>query len=191
LTPELQRQLCSAISAGNYRKPACASVGIDYSTFLRWVQKGKRARRGPFCEFCSAVSKAEAAAEVAAVAAWRKAIPEHPSEYRQFLARRYPVRWGDKGRLELTGRGAGPVLSRKAVETLSDAELHALIDRLLGVPGFAAGRLAGRQAAPPEVPGGDGQPEDTGPPAGPGPVLAGTSCSDLFVDDEPPPYAET
>jgi hypothetical protein len=40
LTDDLQKRLCDAIAAGNYRKPACKSVGIDYSTFLRWMQKG-------------------------------------------------------------------------------------------------------------------------------------------------------
>lgn len=60
LTPELQKRLCDAIAAGNYYEAACGYAGIDYTTFRRWMERGEKATRGKFCDFCQAVRKAEA-----------------------------------------------------------------------------------------------------------------------------------
>jgi hypothetical protein len=159
LTPELQEQLCRAIGAGNYRKPACAFVGIAYATFLLWMSKGRKARRGRYFEFLCAVRKAEADAEVAVVALWRKSMPENPQEYRHFLTHRYPERWGVKDRLELTGKAGGPIRSKVSVADLSDQELHALIDRLLGVPG-RPGRATNGRAPKEALPASPGEGRD-------------------------------
>jgi hypothetical protein len=105
LTPEVQKRLTDAIAAGNYRQPACDYAGIDRRTFTNWLRKGKRAKRGLYRDFYQAVIEAEARCEVRLVAAWNQCMPENPSEYRHFLARRYPQRWSDKNRLELTGKG--------------------------------------------------------------------------------------
>lgn len=101
LTPELQRKLCDAIAAGNYLEAACSYAGVDYSTFTRWMKrKSKR-----FRNFRNAVLEAEAKAEVAIVAQWRKHMPENWQACRDFLARRYSDRWGPKERQEISGPG--------------------------------------------------------------------------------------
>jgi hypothetical protein len=188
LTPELQERLCSAIRTGSYLAPACGHAGVDRRTLYRWLAAGRKARSGPLRDLYLAVRKAEADCEVGTVAKWRQAMPSHPQEYRHFLAKRYPERWSEKRRLELMGKRGGPVLSRRSVESMSDAELHALIDRLLGVPaGFAAGRFAGRGPAPLEVPEDDGRPENVEAPAGPEPAPAASSYQDVLVEDAGPP----
>jgi hypothetical protein len=152
LTDDLQKRLCGAIAAGNYRQPACKSVGIDYSTFLRWMQKGKRAKGGQFREFRSAVLKAEAEAEVRTVAQWQKHMPESPQECRHFLARRYPQRWGVTTRHEGTAREGVPrrVGTGVRAEDMTDKELHARVNGLLGLPPRPAARPSAGEEAPVE-----------------------------------------
>jgi hypothetical protein len=159
LTDDLQRRLCDAVAAGNYRRPSCSFVGLGYSTFLTWMAKGKKAARGRFREFRSAVLEAEARCEVGLVAQWKRAMPENVQEIRHFLSRRYPTRWSERGRLELTGRGGGPIRTRQAIESMPDAELHSLINELLGVTA-AGGRRNGRapREALPADGGANGQP---------------------------------
>lgn len=111
LTPELQRKLCDAIAAGNYLEAACSYAGVDYSTFTRWMKrKSKR-----FRNFRNAVLEAEAKAEVAIVAQWRKHMPENWQACRDFLGRRYPDRWGPKERQEISGPGGGAL---QVIETI-------------------------------------------------------------------------
>src|SRR5262245_48798254 len=109
LTDDLQKQLCDILASGSYRRPACTYAGLGYNTFLTWMRKGKKASRGRFREFRCAVLEAEARCEVDLVAQWRKLMAEDPAEIRAFLSRRYPERWSERGRLELTGRGGGPI----------------------------------------------------------------------------------
>jgi hypothetical protein len=185
LTPEVQKKLVDATRAGCYRRVACGYAGVTLRTVERWTRKGKRARQGPYRDFYESMRKAEADCEVSTVASWMKTMPAHPGEFRHFLSRRFPQRWSEKRRLELLGKRGGPALSRQAVEGMSDAELHRLIDQLLGArPGFAAGRLAGKGPAPFEAPEDGGRPEAVGAPAGPDPAPAADVDDGILVDGE-------
>jgi len=104
LTPEVQQRMCQAISAGNYLAAACRYGGVDYTTVRRWMLRGDR-EPGIYRHFRDAILKAEADAEVTVVALWRSQIPENWAAARDFLARRFPERWGPKARLEHTGEG--------------------------------------------------------------------------------------
>lgn len=110
LTPELQARLCLAIADGNYYEAACRAAGIGYNTFRAWMRRGKRARQGKYRAFREAVLGAEAAAEAAVVQQWRAQIPENWQAARDFLARRFPSRWGPKDKHEVTGKDGGPLL---------------------------------------------------------------------------------
>src|SRR5688500_14704222 len=104
LTSEVQQRLVSAIASGNYLEPACAYAGIDYSTFRRWIERGEQAERGLYREFRDAIRRAEAEAEIRVVAHWQRQVPESWQASRDFLARRFPDRWGPKDRLEHGGQ---------------------------------------------------------------------------------------
>ncbi len=56
---EKGRRICECLKAGADRKAAAGSVGVHYHTFLRWLEKGREAKSGPFREFLDAVSQAE------------------------------------------------------------------------------------------------------------------------------------
>jgi hypothetical protein len=92
LTDQVRGRICQAIAAGNYYGAACACAGVGYSTFRAWMA-GKAPR---FREFQEAVARAEAEAEVRAVALWQKQCPDDWRACRDFLARRHPDRWGPK-----------------------------------------------------------------------------------------------
>jgi transposase len=96
LTPEVQERLCEAIAAGNYYEPACAYAGVAYSTFMHWKTQGETAKSGPYRQFLEAVKEAEAKAEMRMVEQWRSQMPEDWRAARDFLARRFPGRWGPK-----------------------------------------------------------------------------------------------
>jgi hypothetical protein len=100
LTPDVQERICTAVRAGNYYEAACRYGGVSYANFRLWMLKGKQASSGKFHELYEAVLKAEADAEVAVVALWKKQIPDNWQAARDFLARRFPRRWGNKDRHE-------------------------------------------------------------------------------------------
>lgn len=104
LTPEAHAAIIKALAIGCTRKDAAESAGIDYRTFLRWLESGAAAKRGKFSQFCRAVTKAEAEArskytatiaQAAAAGDWRAA--------ETFLKRRDPENWGDKQQVEHGG----------------------------------------------------------------------------------------
>lgn len=96
LTPELTKKLLLQIKAGNYFETACAFVGIDYSTFRKWMVKGEKASQGVYFDFFHAVKQAESEAELRIVAHWQKSIPDDWRSAEKFLAKRYPQRWGNR-----------------------------------------------------------------------------------------------
>lgn len=110
LTPELQRNLCAVISAGNYVVTACNYVGIDPTTYSMWLQRGTgthptRPKTKLYVDFVEAVQKAEAQAEATRVARIAKAGQEGTWQADAwYLERRYPERWGRK-QLDVTSGG--------------------------------------------------------------------------------------
>ncbi|MEN0066165.1 MAG: hypothetical protein AAGA48_28750 [Myxococcota bacterium] len=63
LTAALRRKFCAALEQGATYKAACGFVGIDYSTFRRWMVKGEASESGIQREFRDAVLAAESAGE--------------------------------------------------------------------------------------------------------------------------------
>jgi hypothetical protein len=126
LTPAVQQRLVQAVADGNYREAACAYAGIGWSTFSRWMQRGEAARSGPFRELWEAIQEAEAEAEFRVVGQWQQQIPENWQAARDFLARRYPERWGPKERREVTGKDGGPLEQHVQVSGESVIEVRAV-----------------------------------------------------------------
>jgi hypothetical protein len=149
LTPEVQERVCAAVRAGNYMEAASAFAGVTYTTVRSWLRRGKGARRGKFLGFLRAVQKAQADAEATVVAQWRQACPDNWQACRDFLARRYPDRWGPKERQEITGKGGKPLdnlaafalLTRPAAPPAPDPadEVQLRITQILDGPPDAAG----------------------------------------------------
>ena len=60
-------------------------------------------------DFCLAVKKAEAEAEVRLVGQWQALLPTDWKAIATFLERRHPEKWGKRDSMELKGKGGGPV----------------------------------------------------------------------------------
>jgi DNA invertase Pin-like site-specific DNA recombinase len=60
LTPELEEEILNLIRAGNYAKDACLAVGIDESTYYRWLRTGEKAKSGKLYQFYQSIQKARA-----------------------------------------------------------------------------------------------------------------------------------
>lgn len=128
LTPHVQKRICDAISAGNYREAAAQYGGVDKATLMRWLASDRQ----PYRDFRDAVIAAEAEAEVRMVAQWQAQIPEDWRAARDFLARRHPDRWGPLEKREVTGAGGKPIA---IVEVPSDPDRAAEVLRVLAEVG--------------------------------------------------------
>jgi hypothetical protein len=107
LTPEVRERIVQAILAGNYFETACQFAGVATATGYEWLARGegrdqRRPRNREFAEFAEAVGQAEAQAEVHTVALIRQGLPDNPRLALDFLARRYPDRWGGRDSLHVT-----------------------------------------------------------------------------------------
>jgi len=111
LTQEVQDRVVAALRGGNYMETAARYAGIDESTLHRWIAKGKEDDASePYQEFCKAVEKARAEAEVrnlhliqnaASGGTWQAAA--------WFLERSFPGRWGRREKVEHSGPEGGPI----------------------------------------------------------------------------------
>ena len=113
LTKEVTERICLAIRAGNYAKVAAAMAGVAETTYYRWLEMAE----GPYAkkdyrEFRESVERAEAEAEVAAIARIRQAADNGDWKAAGwYLERKHGERWGrnDKLRQEITGANGAPV----------------------------------------------------------------------------------
>lgn len=102
LTPEVQTKIVKVLADGGHYVTAATVAGVEYTTFRNWMLRGAQAHSGQYFDFLNAVKAAEAQAEAEAVAAWKSAIPDSWQAARDFLARRFPERWSDKARVDVS-----------------------------------------------------------------------------------------
>ena len=130
LTPEVKDRILQAVRAGNYAEAASRSAGIAPSTFYRWLDRGSSEEHGIYRDFRDAIQRAEAEAEVHAVALVRRAMNADWRAALSYLERRHPARWRRHHSTELTGKDGGPIRTERVSEVdlskLSDEELNLL-----------------------------------------------------------------
>lgn len=128
LTPDVERRICAALRAGNYRETAAAAGGVSGRSLRRWCERGETGEE-PFASFLSAVTKAEAKAERLLLRSIRKGVDGWQSRA-WILERRWPSRWSGRVRVTVTDHvdaltaklKADPELHRKVVDVLADQE---------------------------------------------------------------------
>ena len=74
LTEQLQAEIIKRIAVGSYADVAAVAAGVPRSTFYAWMARGRKAKRGRYRAFLHAVRRAEAEAEVQAIAIIRQAM---------------------------------------------------------------------------------------------------------------------
>ena len=75
LTAGLERKIVKYVKAGNYIKTVCQAVGVEESTFYRWLQRAEKGEE-PFASFASRLYRAKNIAEIALVIKIRKAASD-------------------------------------------------------------------------------------------------------------------
>lgn len=89
------------IEKGSYVKPAIQSVGLNYSTHLEWMRKGKKGIR-PYDEYYERIEKAKAKSETDIVEMLNSSIEEGNTGVAQWmLSRKFPKRWEKTERQEV------------------------------------------------------------------------------------------
>ncbi len=133
LTPEIQERIVAAIRAGNYPEPSACSAGVSPATYYRWMKRGEEAKTGIYREFYEAVKRAEASAEVHAVAVIRKEIAA--GDWRaaaNFLERRFGDRWRRRESIEHDGTQRLVINTEHLADPELRKELRALGRRIAG-----------------------------------------------------------
>lgn len=103
LTKELIKEASKMVAAGNYIKDVYPILGIDESTWYRWLKEGERAKSGIKREFYEAIKKAEKEAIARNVALIQRAAQEGNWQAAAWwLERKYFEDWGRKDKVDLS-----------------------------------------------------------------------------------------
>lgn len=90
-TADRRHAILELLRAGASRRTAASVAGVDHSTLLRWIERGKSgAPGGRFREFFEAVEQAEADPRLRALETVYKELPDNPGLAWKFLERREP-----------------------------------------------------------------------------------------------------
>lgn len=98
---EKAQKVIDLVRQGNYLNVAAKAAGYSVGTVHYWIQtgEGKNKERGPDEDtiwFAQEVRKAEAECETGLVEKLLAALPKEPRLIIEFLARRWPERWGKR-----------------------------------------------------------------------------------------------
>lgn len=132
---ERAHRLISAVRGGNYLNASAQFAGISYGTLQRWLHKADDPDAPEeYRIFRDEILKAQADAEVSAVATIRKAGNEGSWQATAWwLERSKPERWSKKDtstvEMQITGAGGGPVKIVAGME-LTPEGMSALANRL-------------------------------------------------------------
>lgn len=130
-TPELTAALCAELKLGMSIRGACQHVGIDDSTFRKWMMRGE-AGEEPFVTFRTEATRAKADGVRALVATVRKAASQDWRAAAWILERREPDDWSK--RTEISGPGGAPVPVAVDLRAEVRAQAAALTATDLGIP---------------------------------------------------------
>jgi hypothetical protein len=135
LTADVSMTIIESVEAGNYRSVAAATAGIDRSTLYRWIERGERDRHNNiesvYRDFCDGLARAEGNCEAKVIEVLLpKLLESDPRTALEWLARRWPKRWGRTDRP--AGNGDDLVVAempRELLDRLSPAELEAMLEK--------------------------------------------------------------
>lgn len=108
LTPELQARICKYIEEGYTIEQSCALSGIGVSTYYRWLEKGRKHKKGKYQEFWEATQTSEQIAEAKILQTILQTAKSDPLKNIKgdwkaaawYLERRKPKRWAKTEKLQ-------------------------------------------------------------------------------------------
>ncbi|MGH2964751.1 MAG: transposase [Solirubrobacterales bacterium] len=141
LTPEVKQRIVQAVRAGNYAETSARSAGVSSATYYRWMKHGERESKGIYHDFFEEVRRAEAEAEVHAVAVIRREIAD--GDWRaaaHYLERRHPDRWRRRETLEHDGSSRLVISAEDVGDPKTRKELREITRRIADARQSGAGR---------------------------------------------------
>jgi hypothetical protein len=94
-------RIANLVRAGNYVKPSVLACGVNYSTFLSYMQKGKKGIR-PYDEYYELIEQAKGEFETRAVGKISESGENgNIGAYMWMLPRMFPQRWQSTQRSEV------------------------------------------------------------------------------------------
>ena len=115
LTPQITEEITKRLKVGCYAKMAAAAIGINESTYYRWLERGEKAlkldelgKKIPetekiFCKFCKSVRQSEAEGQVNIVTMVFSQIKDDWRAGMEILSRKWPEQWAKKEYLDFKG----------------------------------------------------------------------------------------
>lgn len=93
IKPSQIRKICELVKQGNFVKQSCIAVGVNYSTFLTYMKRGKKGIR-PYDEYYQQVEIAKAKSETDLLEILHTEMENgNVGVIQWFLARKFPNRW--------------------------------------------------------------------------------------------------
>jgi hypothetical protein len=126
LTEKLIKNAGDLIKLGNYTTTVCQYLGIDQTTWYRWIREGKTARSGLKKQFYQTIKESEAHAEIRNVGILQKAVNDDWHAASWYLERKFPERWGRRDRIDANLNHQGEIRHKVDLSLLSDKELDSL-----------------------------------------------------------------
>ena len=106
-------QICNIVRCGNYVKPSVLACGVNYKTFMDYMNKGKKGIR-PYDEYYEMLQLAKGQAEVDMVTrVHESAEAGNVGADMWHLSRMFPNRWGATKRVEAKVDNSQEITIRK------------------------------------------------------------------------------
>lgn len=147
LTPQLIVDAEKLVKVGNYVVTVCEYIGIDESTWYRWMRDGEKARTGIKRKFYKTIKKAEAEAEIRLIADLQK-IAQVDLKWQALawmLERKYPERWGRKDKISAEVSHSGLVKENNEYNINVEQKIQQTVDKYgLAIEKVVRNRLQNR-----------------------------------------------
>ncbi|MBT2601816.1 hypothetical protein J7E55_01915 [Bacillus sp. ISL-53] len=131
LTPKLIVDAAKLIKVGNYVVAVCEYLGIDESTWYRWMRDGEHAKTGLKREFYKTIKKANAEEEIRLIADLQK-IAQVDLKWQALawiLERKYPERWGRKDKISAEVSHTGQVKESNEYNITVEQKVEQTVDK--------------------------------------------------------------
>jgi len=96
LTAKIRHSILDSLRRGNYLTTAADVAGISISALREGLARGEREKSGPYRDFLVAVRQVSGIVEDNLVGVFQGGAENDPTIAKEFLARRWPQRWGAK-----------------------------------------------------------------------------------------------
>ena len=107
LTPEVMEEIVRNMASCAHPAIAAGCAGVGARTFHTWMQRGKAEASSIYGEFRHRILKAAKTSEMRLAA--RIAASPDTNDAKWMLTHRFPKRWAEKTRHEITGANGGPM----------------------------------------------------------------------------------